>query len=322
MVIFRLAGRSLQMAVRVTVQLPHGLSPSFELPCSSLTVREVKALLPLLFDTDPAFRSNPFLVLNFIEPGSLSLAFHSSPLPDHLILSDIVGPSPLVLSIANSLSLEPFSPDVPDSYQQILANVREITTLARMLNSGDRSVALATLGDDAHAKFLLVPPKIFTKADVDAAWSPAWRVHARHTVRINNILVHPLPNGVTVPAPGLATGFLVDLDGMPAALRGRVVMTCSHCIGFEGMNKSFAAAVHGMHLFADCPFGHWSEAETYLSITPELTKCAPSPILNRLCDHLHAAHKIVRVYMPSQDVLADIAIAVLENPVRDGDEIV
>jgi hypothetical protein len=116
---------------------------------------------------------------------------------------------------------------------------RDWYTLATMFNSGDCSAALATLRDDSHAKFLLVPQKVFMNADVDAAWA----AHACHAVRINVIVVHRLLTGVIMPGPGLGIGFLVDLDGMPPALRGRVVMTCSQCIGFDGMNKLFAAAV-------------------------------------------------------------------------------
>jgi hypothetical protein len=127
-------------------------------------------MLPLFFDGLPEFRSNPFLSSNFIDPATLSLISESQPLSDDTRLLDA---SPF-LCVTSSTSSEPPTtpPTVPDDFLAILENIRDATSIARMLNTPDRELAIERLLEGSRSKYLLDPRKVYTTANVDAAWSP------------------------------------------------------------------------------------------------------------------------------------------------------
>jgi hypothetical protein len=281
-----------------------------------MTVRELKAMLPLFFDALPEFRSSAFLTSNFIDPTTLSLIFDSAPLSDDTRMCVVSASRPLTLSVASSTNCEPLRapPTIPHDFLEILEKLRDATSLALMLNTQDRRIAMERLQDASRSKYMLDPHKVYTTANVDAAWSPAWLSHTINTVRVDDLSIKRFPGGVTLAGVNVGTGFVVDLGGMPPELCGRVVMTCSHCVCFDGITPAFGRYIRGKFLAADCPSGFWDATRTYASATPGLAR-EQCPLVDSLRSHMAAPHKVVRIYMPSQELFADVAILILENAI-------
>jgi hypothetical protein len=131
---------------------------------------------------------------------------------------------------------------------------------------------------------------------------------------MNDLSIRRFPSGVTVTQVGIGAGFVADIEGMPSELRGRVIMTCSHCTCFDGMTPAFGRYIHGKFLVADCPSGFWDATSAYVSATPWFER-GQFPLIDSLRAHMDALHKVIRVYTPSQELFPDVAILILDNSI-------
>jgi hypothetical protein len=64
-------------------------------------------------------------------------------------------------------------------------------------------------------------------------------------------------------------------------------------------------------MIPDCPSNFWEATTTYVSATPGF-ECRQCPLTDSLRTHIDAPHKVVRIYMPSQELFADVAIKILD----------
>ncbi|MDR2723584.1 MAG: hypothetical protein LBB25_00035 [Holosporaceae bacterium] len=108
----------------------------------------------------------------------------------------------------------------------VITNLQRATEILQIYRSS------GALDEKDAEKYGIVPGSLYTEENVENVWSDGWSHICKNTVRINALMVAQDPDGV-VYLPFIGTGFFVHFDEMPKDLRGRVILTCAHCIGYD-----------------------------------------------------------------------------------------
>jgi hypothetical protein len=159
---------------------------------------------------------------------------------------------------------------------------------------------------------------LYNQAAVDESWAANqwWGDLGKHVVRINL-----LEKGEEKLIPFIGTGTLIDLG--IESLKGKVVVTCLHCVGpYNEENIIFPENFYfnskdGENGFFEIPVTN-SHYSCYISVTHELNNNIKTPILRTRDDLANTSfnhNKVSKMYVSEAN--GDVAILILEEPIKD-----
>ncbi|MDR1333890.1 MAG: hypothetical protein LBJ71_01585 [Holosporaceae bacterium] len=159
---------------------------------------------------------------------------------------------------------------------------------------------------------------IYNENDVNLAWNEKWKDFTKNVVRINS--VEETDDGVFLPMIG--TGTLIDVGD--DKLKGRVVITCAHCvvnhqaIHIPSDQEGHLILKTGIgDFFPKC--GDLLTNNAYISVTPEPKQYNGNlPLINTKGNTRVAKYKVKRSYIYRVGGrMFDLAILILDKPVMD-----